>query len=63
VLNNDMQSLQHEYLNVKVDNERLIKKQKVDKECIMGITQELTATKAELTRRAREWEATMHAER
>ena len=32
VLNNDMQSLQHEYLNVKVDNERLIKKQKVDKE-------------------------------
>ena len=26
VLNNDMQSLQHEYLNVKVDNERLMKR-------------------------------------
>ena len=63
VLNNDMQSLQHEYLNVKVDNERLIKKQKVDKECIMGITQELAATKAELIMRAKEWEATMHAKR
>ena len=63
VLNNDMQNLQHEYLNVKVDNERLIKKQKVDRECIMEITRELTATKAELTMRAREWEATIHAER
>ena len=37
-----MQSLQHDYLNVKVEceaktkvNERLIKRQKVDRECIM----------------------------
>ena len=63
VLNNDMQSLQHEYLNVKVDNENLMKRQKVDKECIMEMTQELTAAKVELTTRAREWEMTMHAER
>jgi len=63
VLNNDMQSLQHEYLNVKVDNERLMKRQKVDRECIMEMTQELTAAKAELTTRAREWETAMHAER
>jgi len=63
VLNNDMQSLQHEYLNVKVDNENLIKRQKIDKECIMEMTQELTAAKVELTKRAREWEMIMHAER
>jgi len=62
VLNNDMRSLQHEYLNVKVDNERLIKRQKVDRECILDMTQELAAAKAELTTKAREWEATMHAE-
>ena len=59
VLNNDMQSLQHEYLNVKVDNENLMKRQKVDKECIMEMTQELTAAKVELTTRTREWEMTM----
>jgi len=58
-----MQSLQHEYLNVKVDNENLIKSQKVDKECIMEMTQELTTATVELTKRAREWEMTMHAER
>jgi len=63
VLNNDMQSLQHKYLNVKVDNERLMKKHKVDRECIMEMTQQLAATKADLTTRAKEWEATMHAER
>jgi len=40
-----------------------MKKQKVDRECIMEVTQELTAAKAELTTRAREWEATMHSER
>ena len=62
-LNNDMQSLQHDYMNVKVEceaktkaNERLIKRQKMDRECIMEMTQELTATKAKLTSRARERE-------
>jgi len=51
-LNNDMQSLQHDYLNVKVKceaktkaNERLIKRQTVDRECIMEMTQELIVTK------------------
>jgi len=63
VLNNDMQSLQHEYLNVKVDNERLMKRQEVDRECIMEMTQELTTAKVELTTRAREWEAAIHVER
>ena len=50
-------------MNVKVDNERLMKRQKVDRERIMEMTQELTAAKAELTTRAREWEMAMHAER
>jgi len=69
-LNNDMQSLQHDYLNVKVEceaktkaNERLIKRQKVDREYIMEMTQELTATKAELTSRDREWEVVVLSER
>ena len=69
-LNNDMQSLQHDYLNVKVEceaktkaNERLIKRQKVDREYIMEMTQELTATKAELTSRAREREVDVLFER
>jgi len=68
-LNNDMQSLQHDYLNVKVEceaktktNERLIKRQKMDRECIMEMTQELTATKAELTSRAREQEVVVLSE-
>jgi len=41
----------------------LMKTQKVDKECIMETTQELTASKVELTTRAREREMTMHVER
>ena len=68
-LNNDMQILQHDYLNVKVEceaktkaNERLIKRQKVDRECIMEMTQELTTTKAELTSRAREREVVVLSE-
>jgi len=40
-----------------------MKRQKVDRERIMEMTQELTAAKAELTTRAREWEMAMHAER
>jgi len=69
-LNNDMQSLQHDYLNVKAEceaktkaNERLIKRQKVDREYIMEMTQELTVTKAELTSRAREREVAVLSER
>ena len=67
VLKDDIQSLQHDYLNVKVEceektkaNESLMKRQRVDKQCIMEMTQKLT--EAESTSRVREWEGDTSSE-
>jgi len=43
-------------------NERLVKKQKVDEDCIMKITQDLIVVKAELTFRARKSDMALHPE-
>ena len=67
VLKDDIQSLQHDYLNVKVEceaktkaNESLMKRQRVDRQCIMEMTQKLT--EAESTSRVREWEGDTSSE-
>ena len=67
VLKDDIQSLQHDYLNVKVEceektkaNESLVKRQKVDKQCIVEMTQKLI--EVESTPRVREWEGVASSE-
>jgi len=59
--NDDLQSLQQNYTNIKMEceektkvNERLVKKQKVDEDYIKKITQDLLAIKTELAFRAKE---------
>jgi len=62
-LNDDLQSLQQNYTNIRMEceekakvNERLVKKQKVDEDYIKKITQNLLAVKTELASRAKEWD-------
>jgi len=69
-LNDDLQSLQQNYINIKMEceekekvNERLVKKQKVDEDYIKKITQDLLVVKTELASRAKEWDTTLHSER
>jgi len=69
-LNDDLQSLQQNYTNIKIEceektkvNERLVKKQKVDEDYIKKITQNLLAVKILLASRAKEWDMAFHSER
>jgi len=70
MLNDDFQSLQQNYTNIRIEceekvkvNERLVKKQKVDEDYITKITQDLTAVKVELASRAKEWDMALLFER
>jgi len=69
-LNDDLQSLQRNYTNIKMEyekktkvNERLVKKQKVDEDCIKKMTQDLITVKIELASRAKDWDMALHSER
>ena len=66
----DLQSLRHDYVDLKKDyeerikaHEELIRKQRAEKDYTFRIKQDLAAANAELTKRAQEWDVVSSVER